>query len=103
MRRQACWKKTEKEGFIAFLAIACTQKGRHHLNAAPCYTPLSMRSGRFPALPRSAALRAGSIGPGSDDIIDIDAIALKALNPKNSGVDLRINRMNQKKKRCKSP
>ena len=87
-------EKMEKEGFIAFLAIACMQKGRHHVNVAPCYTPLPRRSGRLPALLRSAVLRAGSILPGSNDIIDIHAIALKALNPKNSRVHLRIIRMN---------
>jgi len=43
----------------------------------------------------SLSIGAGSIGPGSNDIIDIDAIALKALNPKNSGVHLRIIRMNE--------
>jgi len=39
--------------------------------------PLSRRSGRFPALPRSAALRAGSILPDGSGIIPIHAVALK--------------------------
>jgi len=40
-----------KEGFIAFFGDSMRVKGRHHKDAAPCYTPLSRRSGRLPALP----------------------------------------------------
>jgi len=42
-----------------------------------CRMPPSGRPGHFPALPHSAALRAGSIGPDGGGIIPIHAVALK--------------------------
>ena len=46
-------------------------------DTALCCMPPSGRPGRFPALPHSAALRAGSIGPDGGGIIPIHAVALK--------------------------
>jgi len=44
---------------------------------APGACPERSRMGRFPALPYSAALRAGSIGLDGGGIIPIHAVALK--------------------------
>ena len=45
--------------------------------------PPSGRPGRLPALPHSAALRAGSILYYNNRIIYKQAVALKALNPRD--------------------
>jgi len=56
------------------------------MDAAPCYTPLPRRSEPALSAAEWVASQRCPIRPGSNDIISIYAIALKASNPKTSKI-----------------